>query len=225
MQKEVAMYQEFFRRVPVMKTAAIAAASVLVVFAAAAAEGQTVVTGGAKGGITFATLPSFAGEAEVDTGYRPGVLAGGFLAVEFAGAYAFQPEFLYAMKGVHIHPTGETVKGSVDLSYLEIPLLFRFSPRTKGRVGFDLFAGPAVAFRLGADATVGDGEDSETQSLKDEIKGTDVGLVVGGGVHIGKVSIEARWTEGLVNIVSDPLDGAQDMKNRTFSVLVGYKFR
>ena len=170
-------------------------------------------------------MPSFESETQLNTGYRPGVLAGGFLAVEFARAYAFQPEFLYAMKGVHIHPTGESVTGSLELSYLEIPLLFRFSPRTKGRVGFDLFAGPAVAFRLAADATVGDSQDSESQSLKDDVKGTDFGVVVGGGVHIGKVSIEARWTEGLVNLISNPVDGAQDIKNRAFSVLVGYKFR
>jgi hypothetical protein len=200
-------------------------AALVVVFAAAAAEGQTVVTGGAKGGITYATLPEFSSAAEVDTGYRPGVLAGGFAAIEFGRVYAFQPEFLYAMKGVHIHPSDQSIQGAIELSYVEIPLLFRVSPKTKGRVGVDLFAGPALAFRLSAKATSDGSQTSNTEDLKDDVKGTDVGLVVGGGVHIGKVSIEARWTEGLVNILSRPVDGDPEMKNRSFAILVGYKFR
>jgi len=203
---------------------AFVAASV-VVFAAAAADGQTVFTGGAKGGITFATVPAAAGELEVETGYRPGVLAGGFMAVEFGGVYAFQPEFLYAMKGFNIQPLGQSYKGTVELSYFEIPLLFRVSPKTKGRVGFDVFAGLAPAFRLSARSTAEIDGDSQSEDIKEEIKSTDLGLVVGGGVHFGKVSIEARWTEGLINALSDPIEGEKAFKNRAFSILVGYKFR
>jgi hypothetical protein len=201
------------------------AASVVVVFAAAAAEDQTVVTGGAKGGITFATVPAIANEAEVNTGYRPGVLAGGFLAVEFGGQYAFQPEFLYAMKGIHIHPSDQSGTSALELSYFEVPLLFRVSPKTKGRVGFDLFVGPALSFRLSAKATSEWDTGSVSEDVKEDLKSTDVGLVVGGGVHIGKVSIEARWTEGLTNALSHPVEGESEIKNRAFSILVGYKFR
>lgn len=211
-------------RVQPVLIASFAAASV-VLFAAAAADGQTVFTGGAKGGITFATVPAAASELEVGTGYRPGVLAGGFIAVEFGGMYAFQPEFLYAMKGFNIQPSGQSYKGAVELSYFEIPLLFRVSPKTKGRVGFDIFAGLAPAFRLSAKSIAEMDGDSHSEDLKEGVKSTDLGLVVGGGVHVGKVLIEARWTEGFINALSDPVQGEKAFKNRAFSILVGYKFR
>jgi hypothetical protein len=211
-------------KAPTNRIGTFVAASVLAL-TAAAAEGQTVITGGAKGGITLATIPAFApvmAEVNISTGYRPGVLAGGFVAVEFGRTYAFQPEFLYATKGVDVHLPDYPFKGSVDLSYFEIPLLFRVSPETRGRVGLDLFLGPALAFRLGAALT---SQYAESSDLEAEFKATDVGVVLGGGLHIGRVLIEARWTEGLANISSHQWLGDRDYRNRAFSVLVGYKFR
>ena len=207
-----------------MRKAAIVVALVVAGLSAASAEGQTVFTGGAKGGITFATLPAAGTELDADTGYRMGALAGGFVAVEFGGMYAFQPEFLYAMKGVELSYQGYTQKDAIELSYLEIPLLFRISPRTNGRVGFDLFAGPAVSFRMSAKFRSEFGDQTDGMDLKDEVKTTDFGLVVGGGIHIGKVLIEARWTEGLIDASArDSFE--KDLKNRAFSILVGFKFR
>jgi hypothetical protein len=208
-----------------MKKAVIVVALVVLWLSAANAASQTVFTGGVKGGITFATIPAAETELDAKLSYRVGGLAGGFVAVEFGGMYAFQPEFLYAMKGVTLGYEGFSQKDTIELSYFEVPLLFRISPRTSGKVGFDFFAGPAVSFRLDATFRSEFGDATDGMDLEDQVKGTDVGLVIGGGVHIGKVLIEARWTEGLTDAAEDTSPDEKAMKNRAFSILLGFKFR
>ena len=163
-----------------MREAAIVVALVVVGLSAASAEGQTVFTGGAKGGITFATLPAAGTELDADTGYRMGALAGGFVAVEFRGMYAFQPEFLYAMKGVELSYQGYTQKDAIELSYLEIPLLFKFhsgdlaqfvNGRLRRTFGTIWFVGGGVVsaecLRLG---------------LADEVRYSILPIVIGDGI-------------------------------------------
>ncbi len=85
--------------------------------------------------------------------------------------------------------------------------------------------GVAPAFKLSARAKAeADGEE-QTRDIDDEIYSMDVGLVGGLGVEFGRALIEARYTHGLRHINTDDNGDEDRIKNRVFSVMVGFRFR
>ena len=78
----------------------------------------------------------------------------------------------------------------------------------------------ALAFNIQASYE----SDGEREDVMDGIEDLDVGLVFGGGVELRRITIEGRYTFGLRSAFRDgDLDGA--FKNRTLSLLVGFRFR
>jgi hypothetical protein len=47
-------------------------------------------------------------------------------------------------------------------------------------------------------------------------------VVFGGGVEFGPLLLEARWSEGLSNLNTDPAE--PELKSRTILFLVGFRF-
>jgi hypothetical protein len=115
----------------------------------------------------------------------------------------------------------------LKLDYLEIPLLVKIMPGTKGSVKPYLFAGPAVAIKVSGKVKAEFEGESDEEDLED-VKGTDFGLVVGAGVDFGfgasgkgNLSVDIRYNLGL-STISD-FEG-DDVKNGVFSLMVGYSF-
>jgi hypothetical protein len=52
-----------------------------------------------------------------------------------------------------------------------------------------------------------------------------VALVGGIGVEFGRALVEARYTHGLLHINEDDNGDEDRIKNRVFSVMVGFRFR
>jgi hypothetical protein len=102
-----------------------------------------------------------------------------------------------------------------------------------------VFAGPTVSLKLSSSSSVesvtlngrdvtrelgGDIEDElDGFNLDDAISATDLGLTAGVGVGVGQFTVDVRYTLGLMD-VSTRADSA-DTKNRTLSLMVGYRFR
>jgi hypothetical protein len=79
-------------------------------------------------------------------------------------------------------------------------------------------AGPAFAYNTHASYT----DDGEKEDVTEDIEDVDIGLVVGGGVELRRLTIEARYTWGLRSAFQDgDLEGG--FKNRTFSFTVGFR--
>jgi hypothetical protein len=58
------------------------------------------------------------------------------------------------------------------------------------------------------------------------LKGTDFGLVFGGGLDLGRLSLGARYTLGLTNLNDGPsVSSDEEFKSRSLSFLVGYALR
>lgn len=94
-----------------------------------------------------------------------------------------------------------------------------FQPQTQGSIAPSIFAGPAVGFLLSASI--------EGQDVKDGFTTADFGLVFGGGVDIGtddrgKLTVDARYTLGLANVLDNSTD--YSLKNGAFMLMVGYLF-
>jgi len=160
---------------------------------------------------------------------RFGFSVGGFITFDIIEMFAIQSEVLYTMKGLTYEEEimGDTLKVWLKLDYLEIPVLAKITIPTQGSVKPSLFAGPAVAIKISGKVKAEFAGDSDEEDIED-MKGTDFGLVIGGGLDFGlgasgtgSLSIDIRYSLGLSSI--SEFEG-EDIKNGVFSLMVGYSF-
>jgi hypothetical protein len=141
---------------------------------------------------------------------------------------SFQVEGLFSEKGVTFQAPGLGADDSVDvrLRYFEIPVLARADFGASGSAARAFVVGGAApAFKLSAHAkAVANGEE-QSRDIGDEIYSVDFGLVGGFGVEFGRALIEARYTHGLRHINTDDNGDEDRVKNRVFSVTVGFRLR
>jgi hypothetical protein len=72
-------------------------------------------------------------------------------------------------------------------------------------------------------ATAVDLVPEEMEEDKDDIRGTEFGLVFGAGVTIRRFLIEGRYIAGLSNIADSP-DIVESVRNRGIAILAGVRF-
>jgi hypothetical protein len=189
--------------------------------------------------------------------FKPGFVGGGYATAHLNPRFGVRLEALYANKGTAGENSG-TLFGTVisaqvsgqnrlTLQYVEIPMLAVISFPTGVRSGFDLFAGPAMAFRIKAQlykmVTLGNFNStemsvtratqipigptesgSETEDVSDRVANTDVGAVLGAEYSHRKgdviVSVDARWTQGFSSVDT----AGSGAKNQSFSLTLGLGF-
>lgn len=183
---------------------------------------------GVKAGVNFASLTPEEDESP-DISRRRGLVAGGWIRTPMSDRVSLQAEGLFSEKGVRFDVRALGVDGSADirLRYLEVPVLARadFAARSSGR-RFFVAGGVAPAFNLSAHATTDvEGEEDFVREVGDEVYAFDLGLVGGAGVQIGRALIEARYTHGLRHINTDDNGDEDRIKNRVFSVTLGFRLR
>jgi len=176
---------------------------------------------GVKGGVNLATQRN-AGDDDDGGGLksRLGIVAGAFATFPLASWLEFQPEALYSVKGASADIEGVTA--SVQLDYLEVPLLARIS-RRGGRLGYYAAGGPAIAFRLRALTRTKFGDATEEIDIADDVERLDFGVAVGGGVEFGSLVFDGRYTHGLKDVDKDKSDAVK-VTNRAVSLTVGFRF-
>ena len=180
------------------------------------------VSGGVKGGVSFATLSADSSE-DVDLDRRTGIVAGGFVTWPIGEHFGLQLEGLYTQKGAAFNQSG--VKATTKLDYFEVPLLFvgSTSPRSAGS-SIQFFGGPSLAFKVSAKNSGSFHGQTVNVDIPDEdIESVDVGVVVGAGANVGHVLIEGRYTVGLSNLNGDRSDSTK-VKNRSLAILAGVRF-
>ncbi|WP_165784706.1 porin family protein [Solitalea longa] len=172
---------------------------------------------GIKGGVNFANASdikfsgslseSYKQTADGVTGYHLGVWA------ELgSSSISFQPELLYSNKGFKTtNEMGE--EAEVKLNYLDIPLLVKFKPISP----LHLVAGPQVSLQL-ADKISGP-SDFTSVLTADNFKNGDWGAIVGAGITLSNIQIDARYVWGLSKVTSDNLE----FKNKMFQISLAYR--
>ena len=156
---------------------------------------------------------------------RIGFCGGGFASIEVGDIIVIQTEVLYTQKGAKwervIEPPGMT---TLELDYVDIPLLVRFILPDKGLVKPNLFVGPYFAIKVNATYRMEVYGTSESLDLDEYYKDTDFGVVLGGGLDFllkkGKIVLDGRYALGLTTISELHLDE----KNRVISFMLGYSF-
>jgi hypothetical protein len=199
------------------------ATAILVGFllASGSAAGQDV-TGGVKGGVNFASLVFDSDVADLNLDSRVGLVAGGFVTWPVSPRFDIQPEALVSVKGASLSEFG--ADADIEITYLEIPILFRYGSPISSGTSLKLFGGPSLAFKLNAEATGEFLGGSEDQDIDDDVESFDFGLVLGAGIDAGHLTFDGRYTWGLTSIANTPVENDVQVKNRTFSLMIGFRF-
>lgn len=214
----------------------IAAVLAIALFAGAVGAGPAV---GVRAGLNMA---NWHGENYASTDVRYGFSGGGYMAFAITPRISLQAELLYTMKGTTRDEF--EMKTTSKLSYLEVPLLARFTTTMEEGAHPYFVFGPALAFELRSRIREDD-EEWNSEDICMDTKSPDIGLVFGTGVEFvpadgkGTVFVEVRYIMGLRSINDSPADcckpavcgscdecvdlgGPFDIKNRVISVSIGF---
>jgi hypothetical protein len=199
-------------------------------FTVSTAAGQTL-SGAVVAGLTGSTFSDFADVGPAAARRQIGLLAGFSLEIRLERFVSLQPEVLYSQKGTRLETT--PLPGSASsavvierFDYIETPILIRVGA-TAGRDGPYAVAGPAFAALARAREHIEvPGFPTQDLNIKDGVTGTDVGVVIGGGVSIGRLDIEGRFDAGLRSLIppDDRRSGDPHPANRSLTALARLRF-
>lgn len=178
---------------------------------------QTPVTFGVKAGVNSSTL-SVEDNSGLETSRIWGAVAGVFLGANVNDNLSVQVEGLFSQRGAKDTSTPSTTK--IRLTYLDVPVVVRLGNTTTSGTHFHVFTGPQLSLKLKAE---GINDVFGTEDLDEEVESMDFGWTLGAGVERNRLSLDGRYTFGLKNISVAPSDGT--FKNRTFTILVGYRLK
>lgn len=182
--------------------------AVFAILVSSPVEAQQGAGFGLKGGWLYSSFSEANRDFDSNNGWAAGIFFGG----NRDGVLGVQAEVLYARKGAS---AGDT---SVDLHYLEIPLLARLNLGSSNRnTGALLYAigGPVFDVRLRAR--------QDDFDVRNNYESTDAGLIAGAGVEISRFLLEARYNWGLRNILKSGGGATTELNNRSFAVLAGLR--
>ena len=212
-----------------MKKLVLLTVAMLFVFSTVAFS-QGMVTGltgkGVKVGLDMANFTG--NDAPDEASMKLGFTGGGFITYAFSDLFAIQPELLFVMKGTKSDAGGVNYK--TNLSYIEIPVLFKVLLAGGGNFKPNFYAGPGISFLMSAKATADPEPTGWVEDIKDDIKSTDFGLIGGAGADLlmgpgpGKITFDIRYNVGLSTLDNDDDGVDEKWNNSTISFMVGYGF-
>ncbi|MDX1640608.1 MAG: porin family protein [Balneolaceae bacterium] len=174
---------------------------------------------GLKGGAalysTTASVSGFGESIEEKSGQRFGFAAGLFIESPFSDIVSGQIEALYVQKGGKDDlEDAEVEDGDLTLSYVDVPVMIKANIPLDGNVQPFVYGGGFAGYLLDAQAE-SDGQSVEEEGfeLKDVLKDVNYGLVFGGGVSFGNISVDIRYDLGLANIFDSESDLIQELLN------------
>jgi hypothetical protein len=155
-----------------------------------------------------------------DSQNRTGIVAGVGAVKPLGTNWSIEPELTYAMKG------GVATDGTTELtralSYLEIPLLFRYDADSLIAVRPFVQVGPALAFRVGC-RVASKGATSVSESCAGGAAGgqarpIDLGAMAGIGLAVkpGRqtLSLGVRYNYGMMNLYDEAT-----LRSRVWSIV------
>jgi hypothetical protein len=183
-----------------------------------------------KAGFNRASIETNFESSSDTSSSRFGLIGGAYVRFDITDFFGLQPELLITQKGYSFIERSfdfddddfEDLEGTYGLTYLEVPVLARLEFATQGGWRPFLFGGPAFGIKVGNSISI-DGQEREVDD--DEVTSTDSGLVIGGGIQVGRTAVEARFTTG-GNFYKRSFNNDEfEARNRVFSILIGYEFR
>lgn len=183
---------------------------------------------GLKAGVNVASIVFDGDSTEGYNERRVGFLVGGFAVLPVNGPIAIQVEALFSQKGAKLSVEEENLEATLELDYLDVPVMLRVQGPVLGNNRLHFFGGPSLAFRTGSRSKLSDQSFEYAQgsidNIEDDIEPFDLGIVAGAGLDIGRrVVVDARYSWGLSTVNKDTSDGVE-LKNRVLSIMAGVRF-
>jgi hypothetical protein len=215
-------------------------ASLILAGAAAPASAQTTgsalpVTFEVVGGINISTLslPLLPPELEelgfdFEVGNRVGFVAGVLVGLPLRDGITFETGGLISSKGAGLDLTIAdlgTATGAIEILYLDVPAIGRFRVVTSSAATVHALAGVTMGIKLSAEQSVSFMGESISESIDEGMSGFDLGLTFGGRVEIGRIIIDGRYTFGMLNVADEEGPEGEAIKNRTLSLMGGWRFK
>lgn len=193
-----------------------------------AGDGAAQAAMGVKAGANLSKLTG-----AVDSEGETGLSAGAYLGFGLGDRLAIQIEALYSVRGGGDIPLGANAideaaaPSDIRLSYVEVPLLLRVGYPGE-RLLPSIFIGPYAGFLVSCGLTLADGSEGECEDEARaswfEPRGTEYGLVVGGGLDwaIGESTVfaDVRYGLGLLSIQRG--GNAMDLRNGGLTIAGGF---
>ena len=166
---------------------------------------------GVKAGLNLTTL-TYSGPASTEPAWKTSFNAGLLASVPLSSGFYLQPEIMYSGQGYEHAVANQS--GHYELSYLNVPVLFRYQHES----GLFAVTGPQIGFLLSADAEVG----GNKTDIKDQFQTTDFSWAFGLGYKFSKIGlgIDARYNLGITNLAKDSPD--ETIKNSVFQLGLFY---
>lgn len=198
---------------------------------------------GLKGGLNLA---DFVGSDAGDSESTVGLNAGGSFQILSFGPVSIGPEVFYAQKGSKRRtitaPGGGTVTGTskFNLAYVEVPVLLTVnlidSPGSRFRPF--VHAGPVFGWNLDCTIDFSDPDTAPEETcasllggdIQSTLKDYEQGITFGGGLHValvpghGALTLDLRATRGLDDVIRTESGSDLEIRNRTFTAMLGYSF-
>lgn len=183
---------------------------------------------GVKAGVTFPKMTISGGSVSYTSDAATGFYLTGYADVPVANNFSFQPGISLQNKGgkftsdEYIDFDTDAASGTVNLMYIEVPLNFvYYIPAGTGNLF--LGAGPYAAYGVSVKAKSGNMSESGSFDEMD-LNAFDAGVNFLGGYKLSNgFLINAGYGLGLANMLKDS-DGEGSMKNKVFSVGIGFQF-
>ena len=184
------------------------------------AQGTVV---GVKGGLNMPSLSFDPAEEGQDTSSRTSYAIGLFVGIPVTPMISVQPEFLWAPAGTKVESPelgGQTAE--ISFNQVQVPVLLKANIGSSSTRPF-VVVGPVFGFKASKlKFKFGEIEtDDPADTGDDDTSSTDVAIAFGGGVNVGKLSIEVRYNLGVKDI--DTTDSGS-VKTRSLMLLAGFGF-
>jgi hypothetical protein len=192
-----------------------------------------------KAGVNFSNMLFEEADNSVEDLARNGATkftAGLSFILPLGDAVALQPEILYTQKGAETTYTvlNTSYSNKLTYSYLDIPLLLRLSLGDTHGEGLGIYVngggyvGYALSGRTESSSPLGTIERDITFDDEDGQGRVDYGWALGGGLTLGNVFFDARYSRGINNLLdNDANNGNDDIKklqHRGLAVTAGIIF-
>lgn len=185
-----------------------------------AREASAVSMGvGVKGGVNFAN----AAVEDFDTEGMTKFVLGGALEFGVTSPFSLVIEALYNQTGATLD-AGVLDDNEGELSYLEFPILGKAKFGSIARHAY-IVAGPNIGINLTSEGNTAFGGFEADDAVAPVNFALDGGI--GGGIQLAKyiyLTLDARYSFGLINILEDEIAGVEDWKTRDIKLMGGLLF-
>ncbi len=172
-----------------------------------------------KAGMNLSTL---SGDAVVGATREMGMNFGLGIGIPIVPGFGLTIGTNFSKKGVE--QTAGGVTSVMDLSYIEIPVLFRVGLLSAGTTSLDVVLGPNLGISTGCDLTTDALGTPTTTDCGTDLKKTDIGGVVGLGISFAvgnsvSLGLDTTYNMGLTSLSNGAGPSAFDgLKNSTLTM-------